>query len=98
MGERPPVIPYQPLKQGRWRCLARPIALALSVVLGVVPAWVAVRAWITHFAWLRNGGYAQNSFPMGAFAREMTWVAVGCILLVAAGWLVAWGWSRRKEK
>jgi hypothetical protein len=80
----------------RWRRLLKPCAVALSAVACIAPAALAIYAWVTHFAWLRSGAYARNSFPMGAFALEMTWLSAGCVLLVAVAWCIAVLWRRRR--
>lgn len=97
MADTPAILDYEPLnaRQRPWHRFLKPLDIALSVVICVVPTSLAVHAWVTHFAWLRSGAYARNSFPMGAFAREMTWVSAGCILAVGIAWFIAACWARR---
>lgn len=91
------VLNYEPQHAGRggWRRLVRPLTIAFSVVACVGPTGLAIYAWITHLTWLRTGAYARNSFPMGAFARDMTWVSGVCVLTVAVAWSIAIWWNRR---
>lgn len=90
------ILNYEPsARRRRWRRFVKPLAIAFCVVVCVAPTSLAVYAWVTHFVWLRSGAYARNSFPMGAFAREMTWMSAGCVLAVAIAWSIAVWWLRR---
>ena len=91
------ILSYEALndRQGRWRRFVKALAIVFSVAVCVAPVILAFHAWITHFAWLRSGAYERNSFPMKAFAREMTWVSAGCIFAVALAWSIKIWWRLR---
>jgi hypothetical protein len=91
------VLNYEPSQANprRWRRLVKPVAVALSIVACLAPTALAIFAWITHLAWLRSGAYDRNSFPMDAFAKDLTWLSTGVVLVVAAAWCIAWWRVRR---
>ena len=83
--------------RGGWRRFVKSFAIAISVLACVGPAGLMIYAWFIHAAWLRSGAYARNSFPMGAFAVQMTWVSIVCVFMVAMAWLAAIWWNTYKK-
>ena len=72
-----------------------PIARLLAAVLCAGSVLLAAAAWWTHAEWRRTGAYETNSFPMGVFARDATWVAVGVCGVTALTWFVV---VKRRER
>jgi ABC-type lipoprotein release transport system permease subunit len=63
--------------------------ITVSGVVCAVPGGVAASAWITHWNAGRTGYYQRNSFPIGAFAQDMTCVTCGTVTVVALAWWIA---------
>jgi len=82
---------------GQPRLLWLILRIWFSLLLGMTPSAIAVWAW--REAWRRQQPEAGvNSFPMEAFASQMTILSVVSWVCVGSVWLIVVLWRRRKGR